>query len=330
MENIILNNCPVCRSENNPLEYRLSFGDIVRCKQCNLAFTKFNNIDDFRKSNRAWDSPECLKGQIYMLAENRREAKKRLQLLLKFSTDKSLIEFGPNTGEFLYEASKTGFDVTAVDQCLAILSMNRPENLKFIHSEATSINLTEKYNIAVAFHLLEHLETPVVFLEKLKKSLLPDGILFLEVPNYASLSREKQGKNWNLFLDYHISHFDLVSLTYLLKSCGFQVIYSRTLQPSQLSIAPFYLPIRHWIWNIIKNKMKSAISPENITNETLNKNFALSKEKEIKIFNSLKAKILHLEILLMKLLSIPVLPYAYWVSSNGKGELLQVIATAET
>ena len=48
-----------------------------------------------------------------MVTENRMEARKRLNLLLKFSAGKNLIEFDPNTGEFLYVADKAGFDVTS-------------------------------------------------------------------------------------------------------------------------------------------------------------------------------------------------------------------------
>ena len=147
MENLISKNCPVCKSRLLSHVYKLEYGDVVLCQKCFVAFTQFNDINTFRKANKTWNSAERIKGQIYMLPESRNEAEKRLKLLLKFNPGNKFVEFGPNTGEFLYVAGKASFDVTGVDHCSAVLSLNKSGNLKFIDSEATKVTLNEKYDV---------------------------------------------------------------------------------------------------------------------------------------------------------------------------------------
>ena len=329
MENLISRNCPVCKSSLLSHVYKLEYGDVMLCQKCFVAFTQFANINTFYKANKVWNSQERIKSQIYMLPESRNEAKKRLKLLLKFNPGKKLIEFGPNTGEFLYVAGKAGFDITCVDHCSAVLSLNKSGNLKFIDSEATKATLNEKYDVVAAFHLLEHLEKPALFIKQIKDLLNPRGILFLEVPNYSSRNRKKQKEKWNLFFEYHYMHFDAISIKNLLESCGFKIIYSRTLQPVNYLFAPIYLPIRHCLWSNLK-KMLGNNNQNKINNgvsDYQNKSEQLSPKDELKIDKSIKSKLFRLEIKANKFFSLPLYPFAWWVSNKKQGDILQIIAT---
>lgn len=321
------NRCILCGGNNVDFQYELNYGKVFQCKNCSAAYTNFNNLENFYTANNAWNAYDRLKSQIYNLPELRKEAAKKLSLLLEFARGKKLIEFGPNTGEFLYVANKKGFNVTAVDKCPAILNLNRFENLKFIETGACNFMSNDKYDAVAAFHLLEHLETPAIFLNKIYKCLNPDGVLFLEVPNYDSLSRKKQGKNWFMFYDYHIVHYNRTSIGYLLNNCGFKVIYSKTLQSVSLLIDPFYLPVRHCFWNILKQTVGLLKGNKNkIAKDKVSKSTNLLPKEEIKIFQSLKARIFRLEQFVKKLLSLPLCPFAYLISKFNEGDVIQIIA----
>ncbi len=322
------NCCVVCKATEVDFKYELKYGKVFYCRNCSVAYTHFNDIENFYKANEVWNTSDRLKSQIYMLPESRKEASKRLNLLLKFAKGKKLIEFGPNTGEFLSAANNKGFQVTAVDKCPAILNLNKFEGLQFIHINADNFIPEEKYDVAVAFHLLEHLTKPRKFLEQILKSLHPEGVLFLEVPNYDSLSRKRQGRDWFMFYDYHIVHFNLASISRLLNDCGFKVVYFRCLQPINLLFDPLYLPVRHLIWNCIK--FLSGINKNQVTINTDKKeakhSFEISLEDEIKISNSIKSKAISFEMLLKKIFSISFLLYALGLEKTHSADVIQVIA----
>ena len=331
VENLISKNCPVCKSRLLSHVYKLEYGDVVLCQKCFVAFTQFNDINTFRKANKTWNSAERIKGQIYMLPESRNEAEKRLKLLLKFNPGNKFVEFGPNTGEFLYVAGKASFDVTGVDHCSAVLSLNKSGNLKFIDSEATKVTLNEKYDVVAAFHLLEHLEEPTLFIKRIKDLLSPGGILFLEVPNYGSRNRNKQKEKWKLFFDYHFTHFDLASIKNLLALYGFKIIYSRTIQPVNYFFDSFYSPLRHFLWSNLKKMLRNN-NKNKINNEVSHSQRGseqLSPEEELKIDKSIKSKLFRLEIMIKKLLSLPFYPYSWWISKKNEGDILQIIAIVE-
>ena len=321
--------CIVCNSTNVLLNYRLPYGDVFLCKECQVAFTNFKDKNEFYIANSKWDEFDRLKSQIYILPELRKIALNRLRLLQKYSKGKNLIEFGPNTGEFLHVASKHGFQVTGVDQFPAILNLNKCKGMNFISSKAEEINIKEKFDIVAAFHLFEHLEKPKHFLDVVWSMLNENGILFLEVPNYNSHSRIAQREKWDMFYNYHLTHFDDISLSGLLVKCGFKLLKVRTVQPLNLLFDKYYLPIRHFAWTLLK-KIFSTNKVKLNNLEVRNKEVVcLSIEDENKIHKGLKSKMSGLEICVKNILSIPFIPYAYFVSKNGRGDMLQIIATKD-
>lgn len=270
-----------------------------------------------------------MKSRLYLIPFSRKEAAARLKLLKKFDTGPDLIEFGSNSGEFLWVAAKAGFKVTGVDLYSSLLNINKVEGLNFIHSDAHVVNLQKEYDVIAAFHFLEHFENPLFFLRNLKKSLKKNGVLFFEVPNYNSRSRIKQGEKWQHLFEYHVSHFNISSLTNLLESCGFRVLYSRSFQPIDFLVDPFYLPLRHWLWGTIKSMLwgKGSTSTYDITSIVKGRAKTLSLEEEMKIHQSFKAKLNRFEIGIKKLFSLAIWPYAWWLGKIGQGDVIQVIAT---
>lgn len=322
--------CIVCDSRNLELNYSLKFGDVFFCRDCRLVFVNFKDIAEFHQANSKWADPIRTKNQIRSLPELRRIALNRFKLLLKYSKKNNLLEFGPNTGEFLYVANKKGFKVAAVDKYPVILNLNKPKDLTLFESDANEFLSLNKFDNIVAFHILEHIESPEKFIRRVWECLNPEGLLFLEVPNYNSLSRKILGRNWYMFYDYHIIHFNIEAMKKILTKNGFRILYWRSIQPLTLYTAPFYLPLRHWLWSKVKSLFFIGKN-----NETHNKpenysiNQSLSMEEELTISNSIKAKIIRVESLLMRLFSLLLCPVGFFTARTGKGDIIQIIAQKE-
>jgi hypothetical protein len=83
-------------------------------------------------------------------------------------------------------------------------------------------------------HVLEHCPSPVEVLSTLGKKLLPDGVLYIEVPNADSLRARLADSFlkplWThaperyLAFPIHLFYFNSFSLTRLLKKCNYQIV----------------------------------------------------------------------------------------------------------
>jgi len=82
----------------------------------------------------------------------------------------------------------------------------------------------ETFHVATFFHVLEHLDRPEAYLRKAWDLLVPDGLLVVEVPNFASPGFRFLGTR-DFCTDYpnHLVFFTPGSLARLLGSCGFRV-----------------------------------------------------------------------------------------------------------
>ena len=85
-------------------------------------------------------------------------------------------------------------------------------------------------------HVLEHIESPLSLLQKVKEKLKPGGLLFIQLPYYVE-------NPFELFVADHATHFDRDTVRSLLDQAGFQVSFVETTWVSkELSIVARHLP----------------------------------------------------------------------------------------
>jgi len=92
----------------------------------------------------------------------------------------------------------------------------------FVQSEAYN-RYSQKFNVVVMSHVLEHIARPPKLLSQVKKLLSTEGILFVEVPNV--LKPYSDGKRWQDHCDPgHLYYYSPTTLQYLLERAGYQVL----------------------------------------------------------------------------------------------------------
>lgn len=80
------------------------------------------------------------------------------------------------------------------------------------------------FDLIFAFDIIEHLKSPVLFLEQCHQVLAPAGELYLTTPNTQSLERYRNPKHWSGAHDpQHRILFSKYSLNFLLTRCQFKV-----------------------------------------------------------------------------------------------------------
>lgn len=98
---------------------------------------------------------------------------------------------------------------------------------KFYWGDVNKIH--EQFDLVTLIHTLEHTRNPVKFLKDIRKLLIQDGLLLIQVPNFRQ-------NPFDILIYEHISHFYPETLEALLIKSGFEVaLKSELLIPKELT-----------------------------------------------------------------------------------------------
>lgn len=76
------------------------------------------------------------------------------------------------------------------------------------------------FDIITAFDVLEHVQDPVAFLQRIVVLLKSGGWLFVSLPDAGSVLSRMLGKYWHHYNHYHFSFFDTATLSKTAESIG--------------------------------------------------------------------------------------------------------------
>lgn len=221
--------CPVCESDRINIFYDYGHYTLLNCRACDLVFRdKLNSVNVYdlvaEVYNPAW---------IAMREEWQQNTFLELAafgaLLLRiFAPDKGdLLEIGPGTGEFLYLARATGWNVTGIEASPLVCDYARAKfGLNLYNGVWDPIMIGKKKFHAVAFwHVLEHMPDPVRFLKEVASVLKPEGLLFFSLPNKNSLTNTVHGPLSRLYREVdHLFHYSAENLTMLLAKASLEAV----------------------------------------------------------------------------------------------------------
>ncbi|WP_428963029.1 class I SAM-dependent methyltransferase [Micromonospora fluostatini] len=215
-------------------------GRLRRCLGCGLGWT----VADPTVPATAYEEDYFTGGgydDYFLPAPRRFEAGRRLRWLSSVVGPSVLVEAGCAGGYFLEAARGAGFTVTGVEVSrvaagFAVERLGVPVRQGYFERVAPSL----RADVVCAFHVLEHVDDPRVFLRAAREVLTPGGWLALEVPNIASAAANRLGHDWpGLQPEYHPWHFTPESLTRLLTATGFAVVRRDT------AVFRYYMPPRY-------------------------------------------------------------------------------------
>jgi len=127
-----------------------------------------------------------------------------------------------------------------------------------------------RFDLVVMSHVLEHLLNPRAVLELIKASLVPGGVLYIEVPNIPveSLLRYPDHVWAPRFDEPHITFFSQSTLRDLLESSGFEVRFCSTAgaEYTYVSALRFRLPpMRSFIQGLMPSKLFLSLRKHSFT-----------------------------------------------------------------
>jgi len=136
----------------------------------------------------------------------------KLALINSFNfTDKKLLDIGSGTGDFLATCKKDNWTVFGVEPNKEAGDISTKKGVNIISD--ISLLKENNFDVITLWHVLEHVENLLEYIEMLKSKLNPNGVLIIAVPNYKSFDAIYYKEFWAAFdVPRHLWHFSQQSI----------------------------------------------------------------------------------------------------------------------
>ena len=150
-----------------------------------------------------------------------------------------LLELGCGRGETLAAAKAQGWAVRGVEMTAAFAARAEGVDIEVAAVEQAK-SLDETWDVVLLAAILEHLYEPAECLARIRKALVPGGLLYIDVPNECGLWTRAanayfrlRGRDWasNLsptFPPYHVVGFCPASLARALRAHRYEIVHLKT------------------------------------------------------------------------------------------------------
>jgi 2-polyprenyl-3-methyl-5-hydroxy-6-metoxy-1,4-benzoquinol methylase len=169
------------------------------------------------------DSKKSLVDKIYQ-AVKKYSLQKKIALINSLSiSNKTLLDIGAGTGDFLVAAKKQNWKVQGVEPNSSARKKAEEKEIH-LYSDLTEID-NSKFEIITLWHVLEHLPDLENQLTQIVSLLEKDGTLVIAVPNFKSYDASYYGKFWAAYdVPRHLWHFSKKAIEKLFKKHGLKLI----------------------------------------------------------------------------------------------------------
>ena len=202
----------------------------VICTGCGLIHSypipKKKELKEFYEKEYRLSYKSCLEPKLKHVFRYAPHAVSRVNYIKKFikKNQKSLLDIGSGSGEFLYIALKSGFEAKGIEPNIGYANYSQKhldlpvENTTYDEAGLKS----QSYDIVNLVDVLEHLPDPLSCLSFINNILKKDGILAISVPNISLFSHSPLTQ----FHYAHIYNFNPKTLGAILKKSGFEILDS--------------------------------------------------------------------------------------------------------
>ena len=141
--------------------------------------------------------------------------------------DGHLLDVGCGNGDYLAFLSQLGWECQGTELSEKAAACARSRGLEVSVGNLLDLQLpSASYDVVTLWHVIEHLHDPTKALIQTNRLLKTEGIAILGTPNIASGMYKIFGRNWHaLHLPYHLYLFSPETLTKVLQTAGFEVMF---------------------------------------------------------------------------------------------------------
>ncbi len=138
-----------------------------------------------------------------------------------------MLDFGCGKGEFVSYLRNKGWNAYGVDPIIkdtAIPQISLDQKIFFNSLNRLQEVIPGAFEAITLNFSLEHCDNPLLILKKLRILLVPGGLIFIRVPNFNHILKNKKFSLFQINISGHRYFFTVESLSKLLKDSGFTVL----------------------------------------------------------------------------------------------------------
>lgn len=209
---------------------------LIQCKKCHLVFVhKQSNRPVSGELYKDYYKNEIIGrfgfGLEYIIRFFR--FFRAFKIFTIYPRNKSILDIGSGRGFTLYYLKKYyKYNTTVGTQIEENSYQFSKKNLglEIYNKDLINLKLEKNYfGLITMWHVLEHVDKPEKYIEKIYQLLCNKGRLIIEVPNFDSWTRKWTKKYWlGLDLKYHLTFFTPQTLSNMLTEYNFKIQKIRT------------------------------------------------------------------------------------------------------
>lgn len=187
------------------------------------------NLDTYYLSNSYishTDSRKSLVDRLYQLIKQIFLVKKVKWIETYAYTERSVLDYGAGTGDFLRKVRKKGWEFEGVEPNPMARGLASEKRLQLYRS--LSEVPSREFQVITLWHVLEHLPDIDLEIPAILEYLKDDGTLFIAVPNFKSYDAEYYGEYWAAYdVPRHVWHFSRSAVEKIFKRHGMNLVAVR-------------------------------------------------------------------------------------------------------
>lgn len=153
----------------------------------------------------------------------------------------SIVDVGGGLGFFTAAAAGRGWDATLLEPVASAARFAEQSfGVKAVNAGIDHLASPDRvYDVVALLHVLEHIPRARDALVSIRSAIAPGGVLVIELPNHASLSRRLQGDRWMGWqAGEHVHLFTPATLRALLGRSGYEIVHAGTFVPLWEGLLP--------------------------------------------------------------------------------------------
>ncbi|WP_222982622.1 class I SAM-dependent methyltransferase [Flagellimonas meishanensis] len=172
------------------------------------------------------DAKESFTDKLYQTAKQQ-NLKNKIQLIdNQTHKNKSLLDIGAGTGDFLIAAKSAGYQTSGVEpntrarQLATDKGITLQSSMKYFEGKT--------FGVITLWHVLEHLPDLERQIQQMIQLLEEQGTLIIAVPNFKSFDAKYYGTYWAGYdVPRHLWHFSKTTMAKLFKKHDFEIVATR-------------------------------------------------------------------------------------------------------
>lgn len=169
------------------------------------------------------DAKKSLSDKIYQFVK-KFTLNRKVNLIGQYAQDdKSILDVGAGTGDFLFAASQKGWTVSGVEPN-GHARKKALEKRILLEKNLEAIS-NSKFKVITLWHVLEHLPDLENQILNIIALLEEEGTMIIAVPNYNSYDANHYGEFWAAYdVPRHLWHFSKTAIRKLFSDYGMEVV----------------------------------------------------------------------------------------------------------